>query len=142
MEQKKLNIKRKIAIPDFNGPGRHVYEDEMGWRIEHRREANTAVSRELFEYYVVRVGLNLGFYYMDDDNFYGIHSELIPTDVKRFPQDRSEKYIGWRCECDTHRDGEVIYSFDEPDMRMWDEIRINGKSLEEVIERSYILALN
>ncbi len=26
-------IKRKIAIPDFYGVGKHIYEDELGWRL-------------------------------------------------------------------------------------------------------------
>lgn len=142
MEKEKLNFKRKIVVPEFFAPGDHLYEDQLGWQESDRIDAKSPVSREIFKYYVIDIGFNFAFYYVDDDTFYGIHTERIPTEVKILPQDRNEKHLGGRCKCNTHDDGEVLYSFDEPDMRMWDEIRINGKSLEEVIERSLILTLN
>lgn len=132
---------RKIAIPDFYGAGEHIYEDELGWRLEDKKEAGSCVSREIFRYHVEEVGLNLSFYYIDNDTFYGIHSECYPIEVKILPRDRTEKFIGWQATGDTHVDGEVIASFaDEHDI--WDNLKIDGKSLEEVLERSYIIGLN
>ena len=142
MEKDKLNIKRKIVVPEFFAPGEHLYEDQLGWQENDRIDAMSSVSREIFKYYIIEIGFNFAFYYVDDDTFYGIHTECIPTEVKILPQNKNEKYLGERCTYDTHDNGEVLYSFEEPDMRMWNEIRINGKSLEEVIERSLILARN
>ncbi len=133
---------RKIAIPDFYGEGEHVYEDQLGWQKLQKEESNSLVSRDIFEFEVVKTGFNLSFYYIDNDTFYGLHTEWIPIEFKILPRDRSKKYIGWQCDGDTHRDGEVLYSFEDQSMEIWDTIKIDGKSLEEVLERSFILALN
>lgn len=132
---------RKIAIENYYGEGRHIYVDQLGWQSEERMEARSSVSREIFEYEIVQVGLNLSFYYIDNDTFYGIHTERIPIEVKELPRDRTQTYIGWQCEGDTHDDGKVLYSFERAE-DIWDSVLIDGKTLEEVLERSYILALN
>ncbi len=41
---------RKIAIENFYGVGKHVYEDELGWQAEERQEARSSVSKEIFEF--------------------------------------------------------------------------------------------
>lgn len=131
---------RKIAIKDFYGEGEHVYVDELGWRELQRQEAKSSVSKEIWNFEIVKVGLNLGFYYIDNDTFYGLHNEEYPIEFKILPRDRSEKYIGWQCDGDTHEKGEVLYSFDNEN-DIWDTVKIDGKSLEEVLERSYIVYL-
>lgn len=131
---------RKIAIENFYGVGRHIYVDQLGWQPEERKEARTSVSKEIFEYEVVRVGLNMSFYYIDNDTFYGIHTERTPIEFKILPRDRSEPFIGWQCEGDTHDEGEVLYSFNNAE-EIWDAVRIDEKTLEEVLERSVILDL-
>ena len=131
---------RKIALPNFYGEGKHIYEDQLGWPIEAKREAGSVVSREIFRVEVERIGFNLGFYYLDNDTFYGIHTEGDPIDCKILPRDRTKPYIGWQCNGDTHRDGEIIASFDEVE-EIWDGLKIDGKSLEDVLERSYIMFL-
>ena len=55
-------IRRKIAIKDYYGKGKHVYQDEMGFRKEMKDEARSLVSREVFRYHIEQIGLNLGFY--------------------------------------------------------------------------------
>lgn len=133
---------RKIALADFYGKGQHIYEDELGWRDEMKREARSLIPKAIFDYHVTRVGLNLGFYYLDDDTFYGIHSERYPIEVKILPRDRQRSpHIGWQCDADTHSPGRVIASFDD-EHDIWDRLRIHGKNLEQVLERSYIMALN
>ena len=54
-------IQRKIAIKDFYGKGKHIYEDQMGFDEKHKSQARTLVAREVFRYHVEEVGLNLGF---------------------------------------------------------------------------------
>ena len=137
---KETDTARKIAIRDFYGKGRHIYEDQLGWPWEAKREAGSLVSKTIFDFEVVEVGLNLAFYYIDNDTFYGIHREEIPIECKVFPRDRTNEYIGWQCDSDTHKDGEVIASFEDPH-DIWDNLKIDGKSLEEVLERSYITYL-
>lgn len=138
MEQK---VDKTIVIRDFYGEGDHVYASDLGWQELQKDEASSLVSREIFEFEIVRTGYNMSFYYLDNDTFYGIHTERLPIEVKILPRDRTQPFIGWQCECDTHDDGEVIYSFDDAS-KIWDNVRIDGKSLEEVIERSYIVNFN
>lgn len=82
----------------------------------------------------------MSFYYLDNDTFYGIHTEQLPIEFKILPRDKNEPFIGWQCDGDTHEDGEVLYSFNNAD-EIWDTVRIDGKTLEEVLERSLILDL-
>ena len=131
---------RKIALPNFYGEGKHIDEHPVVVPIEAKREAGSVVSREIFRVEVERIGFNLGFYYLDNDTFYGIHTEGDPIDCKILPRDRTKPYIGWQCNGDTHRDGEIIASFDEVE-EIWDGLKIDGKSLEDVLERSYIMFL-
>lgn len=135
-------MERVIAIKDVYGEGKHIYEDQLGWGIDEKREARSYVSKEIFEYEIIRVGFNLAFYYIDNDTFYGLHTERLPIEFKTLPRDRNAPYIGWQCEGDTHDDGDILFSFDERDMRIWDTIKIEGQSLEDILERSFIITLN
>lgn len=135
-------VNRKIVLHNFYGEGRDIYEDELGWRADSKREAGSVVSRDIFRFEIEEVGLNLAFYYLDDDTFYGIHRESYPIVCKVLPRDRSRsKYVGYQCDGDTHADGKVIASFDD-EHDIWDNLKINGHSLEEVLRRSYIIGLN
>ena len=138
-----IERKRVIAIRDFRGPGQHVYEDELGFRERMISEARTLVSREAFRYHVEEIGLNLAFYYPETDTFYGIHTESIPIRVKILPRHKEwSNYIGWQCDNDTHDEPiEVIAEFSSVH-EIWDNLKINSKSFEEVIRHSYITALN
>lgn len=137
-----IEIKRTIAIPNYQGPGKHVYVDELGFRDIMLKEARTLVAREAFRYHVEEVGLNLAFYYPETDKFYGIHTESLPVKVKILPRHKEwSDYVGWQCESDTHDDGEVIAVF-QSSAEIWDSLIIDGKSFEEVIRDSFITALN
>jgi len=136
-----IKLNNEIAIANFYGEGEHVYKSDLGWRKSHKYEARSLVSREIFDFEIVHVGLNLAFYYIDNDTFYAIHTEEIPIKVKILPRDRTKPYIGWQCDCDTHDDGQVLFSFDDA-ADIWDNVLIDGKKLEEVLERSFITALN
>ena len=135
-------MSRTVVINSFFGDGEHLYEDQLGWTKREKTEARSLVSKEIFDFEVVLVGLNLAFYYVDDDRFYGIHNESIPIKVKILPRDTPDSpYINSQCTGDTHVDGEVIFSCRDPN-ELWDGVRIDGKSLEEVLRRSYIIPLN
>lgn len=137
-----MEMKRKIVVRNFYGVGEHIFEDQLGWTKFEKMEAHSAVSKDIFEFEIVKVGLNLAFYYVDNDTFYGLHTERIPIELKILPRDKQEEFIGWQCECDTHEEGKVLYSFNKRTMEIWDTIKIDGKELGEVLERSYIVTLN
>ena len=133
---------RKVVLRNFFGDGEHLYEDQLGWSELEKKEAKSDDIKEIFDFEVVLVGLNLAFYYVDDGRFYGIHTESLPIKVKILPLDRPERqYINSQCRGDTHVDGEVIFSCRDP-KELWDGVRIGGKPLGEVLSRSYIITLN
>lgn len=143
---------RKIIIKDFDGPLQHLYEDMLGWQYAQKEEVKSSVSRVIFETYVIDWAHNFSFYYIDNDTFYGFHAQGNPIYFKKLARDRTQPHIGWQCDGDPHeQEGEEILgiyevpedSEDETSWRaMWDMITIDGKSLEEVIQRSYIIYLS
>ena len=50
----------------------------------------------------LHIGLNLAFYYIDNDTCYGLHTESLPIEFKILPMDKSQKNTCWQCEFDTH----------------------------------------
>ena len=81
---------RKVVLRNLFGDGEHLYEDQLGWTRREKTEARSLVPKEIFDFEVVLVGLNLAFYYVDDGRFYGIHNESIPIKVKILPRDTPE----------------------------------------------------
>ena len=132
---------RKIAIPDFYGPGRNIYADQLGWQIGDKKEAGSFISKEIWDYFICVVGLNISFYYPGNDTFYGLHTEEIPYTLYELPRNRElSPYIGWQCEGDTHHKGIVVYESMNRDS-IWYNVKIDGHSLEEVLNASYIINL-
>ncbi len=138
-----MELKNKVVIPDFFDEGKHLYADELGWQPNHKTESHSIVSKEIFECFIVGCRMNLSFYYVDNDTFYGLHTEGNPIEFKILHRDKTRPYIDWQCDGDTHDEGQTLYTFSFEDAdKIWDTIKIDGKSLEEVLERSYIMCLN
>ncbi len=130
---------KEIVLKNFWGEGSHLYLDELSWQRDEKDSCHSNNSADIFKAIVVRMGFNIGWYYLDDGNYYSIHREGFPIEVKRmYPEYPDVEYIGRRCLCDSHEEGELLYSFDNPN-DLWDGIKINGKSLEEVLERSVFI---
>ena len=142
MEKRQKIGRRSIAVKNFFGENDHLYIDQLGWTTREKQEARSFISKEIFDFEVVKVGLNLAFYYVDNDTFYGIHTECLPIEVKVLPRDKNiSPYINSQCKGDTHAEGEVIFSCNDR-RELWDGIRIDGKTLEEVLMRSFIITMN
>lgn len=45
---KKIERPRKIVLPNFYGEGKHIYDDELGWRLDMKKEAGSVVSHDIF----------------------------------------------------------------------------------------------
>lgn len=136
-----METKDVIIIPNFWDENEHLYSNMLGWQPRNIKDAHSLVSKVIFESLIVDCCLNLAFYYIDNDTFYGLHRELYPIELKVLPRDKTAPFIAWQCDGDTHDDGEVVCSFDD-EHDLWDGIKIDGKSLEEVLERSYIITIN
>lgn len=129
MKNLRYTRKRELILPVFWGEP--LYRDQLGWQMAEKQEARSYVSKEIFNFEVVLVGLNLAFYYPTNDTYYGLHTEWEPIEFKILP---------YGC-IDTHKAGEVLYSFERRE-DIWDTIKIDGKSFEEVLNNSVIMCLN
>ena len=134
-----ITLNHTVVAENYFDMGKHLEAWQLGWQFEHKYEAKSCVSKKIFNMYVDFCGRNMTFYYLGDGNFYGIHSEEIPTPVFRFKKDPSEPRIIHQIDGDTHNyeEHEVLYMVDDP-KDIWDTVKINGKSLEEVIQNSCI----
>lgn len=134
----------RVIAKDFFEKGKNLEAWQLGWQVDHKMETKSSVSRKIFETYVDELGMNMVFYYLGDGNFYGIHSEQCPTPVFRFKKDLSEPFVydqlGYS---DTHNyeEEEILYMV-PCDLKIWDVVKIDGKSLEEVLQNSYIVNIN
>lgn len=138
-----MELTEQIVFPNFFEDGKHLFANQLGWQPNHKSEAHSVVSKEIFDCFIVGCKLNLSFYYVDNDTFYGLHTEGNPIEFKILPRDTSQPFIDWQCDGDTHKDGQVLYSFSFDNIeQIWDTITIDNKSLEEILERSYIMCLN
>lgn len=131
----------KIIVPNFFGKDKPLLANQLGWNPMQRRETKSSVSRKIFETYVEEWGRNFVFYYVADGNFYGIHAEECPTPVFRFKKDLTEPFIYDQLgNGDTHNyKDEVILYMVPCNQNIWDVVKIDGKSLEEVLQDSYIV---
>lgn len=133
----------EVLIHNFFGEDQPLLSNQLGWTVDQKRNAKTSVSRKVFEYFVEELQRNLIFFYVKDGNFYGIHSENCPTPVFIFKKDTSEKYLFDQLEGDTHNydEGEILYMI-PCDEKIWDVVKIEGRSLEEVLQDSYIVNIS
>lgn len=138
-----LSRNHEIVVKDFFGPNKNLEVWQLGWQPQNRLETKTSVSAKIFHCYVEVCHFNMIFYYVKDGNFYGIHSENCPTPVFRFKKEFAPYPISEIQNQDTHdyEDGELLYMIPD-DQRIWDVVRIDGKTLEEVIQDSYIINIS
>ena len=48
-------VNRTIALVNFYGDGKHLYQDELGWWPSVKEEAHSQISRDIFEYEIVPI---------------------------------------------------------------------------------------
>jgi len=129
-----------VVISNFFGDGENLEAHQLGWQLEDKQEAKSSVSKKIFNCYIEDMGMNMIFYYVDDNHWYGIHNEMCPFPFFRFKSKDGIVYPNDQMPCDTHcfADNDILQWID-CDSNAWDDIKVNGKHLEEVLERSYIL---
>jgi hypothetical protein len=119
-----------VVVTNFFGEGENLEVHQLGWQLDDKLEAKSSVSKKIFNNYIDDMGLNMVFYYVDDNHWYGIHNEMCPFPF--FP------HVQMPCDTHTYGKNDVLQWFD-CGSSAWNEIKINGNSLEEVLQRSYIL---
>lgn len=147
MEKDKKDKGKVIVSKFFENYEEHaIYESDMGWCERNALDAQSTEPSKIFYYYVVEVGFNISFYYVDDGNFYVIETEKEPNIEVR----RVFKNPNWDGEYLLHSvlgagstcaDGEVLYVIHDRE-DIWNTVKIGEKSLEEVLARSVILEMD
>ena len=147
MSTKKI-IKHNFWSFDFAGNGdRNLYSDQIGWSDLHKADAKSDYPEYIFKYYIEDMCLNLLFYWLEDERFYTIETELNPIEVRKIYKNpkwngmyKFEEY-GALTGPDTSSPGEIIATFDSPS-DLWDKLKINGVSIGKVLENSIIIELD
>lgn len=143
-------MERKLLIENFwrvgNDGDRNLYEDDLGWSESAKKAARSDYSEYIFRYWVEDVGLNILFYWLEDRNFYTIETEKVPIEVRRIYQTSN-----WDGVCEvskaidgyptTSSNGEILQLFDDPS-EIWSNLKIDGVSLEKVLENSVIIEMD
>lgn len=139
-------MRDNIIIEHFWRTGSHgdktLAQEDIGWPKRLKADAQSDDPETIFRYVVETVGLNLLFYWLEDRNFYTIETELNPIEVRRIYDNPH-----WDGECEflkadeygggpsTSSPGEVLATFKD-ETRIWDELRINGVPIGDVLARS------
>ncbi len=143
-------MKSKVLIEDFWNVGdangdKTLREDELGWPQSLKEDAQSDYSERVFRYVIEEVGFNLVFYWIKDRNFYVIETEKTPVEVRKlYPNPQWDgKYeflkVGLLGEgASSCSAGEVIATFDDEAL-IWDELKINGVPIGDVLEQSKIV---
>lgn len=139
---KRNNWQTPCRNPGFLWSGGEHLADQLGWQDAEKKEARSLISKEICEYFICTLGLNISFYFPENDTFYGLHTEEIPYTLYKLPRNRKlSPYIGLQCNGDTHEYGEVVFESNNRE-NLCVKIRINGYSLEYVLNHSYKIKLN
>ncbi len=139
--QPKLN--HAVIVANFFGEGKNLEAWQLGWQPENRKETKSSVSKKIFNTYVMVCHFNMIFYYVEDGNFYGIHAENCPIPVFRFKKADSRYPIYQIENQDTqdYKEGELLYMI-QCDESVWDTVQLDGKSLEAILQNSYIVNIS
>ena len=136
-----VNISRKIAFRDFFESGEHIYEDQLGFNEEARFVARSNVMHDIFVYHLDDLHYDLSFFNLEDENFYFIASLENPMRVVKLPkQEERSRFVYWQCDHEEYEDGELLCTYPSAEA-IWRYLRINGKSLEEILPKAYVLKL-
>lgn len=137
-------IKEHFWKTGVNGDGR-LTTDDLGWPDMLKQEALSDYPETIFRHCIEIVGFNLLFYWTKDENFYTIETEKDPIEVRRIYNDPE-----WDGKCEfmkagidkagpnTASAGQVLATFENP-TKIWTELKIDGVSIQKVLEESAIL---
>ena len=130
-----------------NTPDYRLYESQLGFD----RDAAFHVACEfdqktIFQEMAVRMGLNVVFYWVDDNNMYVIFNETTPSQIRKIPVKVHKRGLSIEDkygDLDSHNEGEVVATFyrdrSTKNSLVWNTLKINGVPIREVLKRSVIL---
>ena len=134
--------KEKVIMDNWMEFHPVITETDLGWSEECVRDAMSEDPKEIFDYFW-RNFFSIIFYYVDDGNFYELFMESDPHKFWRIPKLETwdGKFIGRQIMWENHHEGEVLSEFTD-DTDLWNTLKIDGKPIGEVLERSYIAEID
>ena len=119
-----------------------ITKADLGWNEECIRDAMSEDPEEIFNYFW-RNFFSIIFYYVDDGNFYELFMESTPHKFWRIPKTETwdGRFIGRQILWENHKEGEVLLEFTD-DTNLWNTLKIGGKPIGEVLDRSYIAEID
>lgn len=126
--------------PYWDGNSPELTTDDIGWDIVRRREAGSDKTKDIFDYYVGCLGMDLSLYYLDKDRFYYIDMMNGEVALRRENPLWDGKYDYERVsvyDCQGDKEAEDSFAFDSVE-QLWNKFNIDGKPLSYVLEHSVI----
>ena len=126
--------------PYWEGNAPELTSDELGWDVIRKREAGSDDTKDIYDYYVGCLGMDLSLYYAEKDKFYYVdmaNGEVVsqkenPKWDGKYDYDRVCVY-----ECNGDLDSDEVFDFETAE-ELWSAFKIDGKPMSYILEHSVI----
>lgn len=131
--QRLMDSRRRVLLPHWHGPNRHLYADETGLPPRFEREARSNDPLEVM-CYMAAVGYNVTLFDPSTRVYWGLPGECWPGRIGPLPYDATQPYEEWRWDKDMHhmREESVVCTFNTVE-EIWREPVLRGRTLEEAV---------
>jgi hypothetical protein len=135
-------MEEKVVINNWAPSEPNVLSTELGWRESDYLDAESTEPEEVFNFFWKHFN-SIIFYYLEDQTFYELFMEGNPFKVWKIKpkEDWDGKWISEKISWDEHEEGDVFFTFDD-DSDLWTELKINGKSIGDVLSNSLIAQIS
>lgn len=135
-------MEKEIVIKNWHPEDPVIYKDDLSWRKDDCRDAESTDPQSVFTYYWKHFN-SIVFYYLGDGNFYELFMENYPFKFWRI-QERKIWNGKWICEkisWNDHEEGEVLFTFDD-DTDLWNTLTLYNLPIGEILNNSVIAEIN
>ena len=130
-----------IIIPNFFKFNDHALRREsLHWIKPFMEDARSDDPETIFRFFLEEMGMNLLFFWIEDENFYYIDLEEYPYILERIPVNPEwdgHYMMGKQDYLWGNMASEVLCSFEHVH-DIWDKARIDGKTLAEILPNCWI----
>ena len=132
----------KIILSNWSPNHPVITSAELGWRKSDYLDAMSRDPEIVFNYFWHNFN-SIVFYYPKDGNFYELFMEGSPFKFWKVPSNPEwdGKWIVDKISWNEHEEGEVLFTFNES-ANLWSELKVDGKSIGDVIKNSIIAEIN
>ena len=137
-------LKKDFWCPTMWDNDINLYEDQLGWNDANQSDAHAHDSFNILKFYLDRYGFDLAIYLVEKDEFYYIentqHNEVLKLKDR---ENWDGKYIIERVEFSHSPEPEPDVIFEYKDSRdLWQNLKIHGLPLNEVIKKSVVMVMH